>query len=165
MCPGTCAEHVVISRVCISVLLRNALKRENATCLQGTLICTLGCVLGGEGAPLWRLIGLSVLRLALHLAVQGWGYPWEQRQAGAPSQICPVAALGHTQVAVSPPRSCSVAPCGCPNALSCMNMLRKKSVTHSVLTESWGKVCLGPWCDAGPTSAFRSQCWIRFQLL
>lgn len=117
VCPGTRAGHVVISPVCISVLLKNALKRENAACLQGSLICTLGYVSGVGGVPLWRLIGLSTFRLVLHLLVQGLWFPWEQCQAGAPSEVCPAAALRCTQVAISPPRSCSVAPCGCPNAL------------------------------------------------
>lgn len=51
VCPSVFAGHVV-SRVCVSALLKNAPKWENATCLQDSLICTLGYVsAGGQRAP------------------------------------------------------------------------------------------------------------------
>ena len=100
VCPGICAEHVVISQVCISLLLKNALKWENATCLQDSLICTRGYISGGF--PLWRLISLSIFRLVLHLVVRGLWFPWQQHQAGAPTEVCPAAALGCTQVSRQP---------------------------------------------------------------
>lgn len=51
VCPSVFAGHVV-SRVCVSALLKNAPKWENATHLQDSLICTLGYAsVGGQGVP------------------------------------------------------------------------------------------------------------------
>lgn len=74
-----------------------------------------GVHLGGGVVPVWRLIGFPVFRLGASSGARLW-FLQEQHQAESPCEVCPVAALTCTKVAMSPLRSCSVAPCGCPNA-------------------------------------------------